>query len=96
LDLWETVYPDALLIALTDTFSSESFFKAWLLLYADGLISITTSKLRILLPIRTALVGGQAYAKTLEILSFSAPVQRRFIRNWESITEKRSSSTPMH
>jgi len=27
LDLWETVYPDALLIALTDTFSSESFFK---------------------------------------------------------------------
>jgi nicotinate phosphoribosyltransferase len=28
LDLWEEVYPDALLIALTDTFSSAAFFKA--------------------------------------------------------------------
>jgi len=27
LDLWETVYPDGPLIALTDTFSTESFYK---------------------------------------------------------------------
>ncbi|THH27001.1 hypothetical protein EUX98_g7181 [Antrodiella citrinella] len=27
LDLWETVYPDVLLLALTDTFSTEVFFK---------------------------------------------------------------------
>jgi nicotinate phosphoribosyltransferase len=27
LDLWEEVYPNALLIALTDTFSTAAFFK---------------------------------------------------------------------
>ncbi|KAF5382124.1 hypothetical protein D9615_004196 [Tricholomella constricta] len=27
LDLWETVYPDSILIALTDTFSTDAFFK---------------------------------------------------------------------
>jgi nicotinate phosphoribosyltransferase len=27
LDLWEEVYPDVLLLALTDTFSTEVFFK---------------------------------------------------------------------
>jgi hypothetical protein len=30
MNLWEEVYPDALLIALTDTFSSEAFFKVFL------------------------------------------------------------------
>jgi len=29
MDLWEEVYPNALLIALTDTFSSETFFKSY-------------------------------------------------------------------
>jgi len=29
LDLWEEVYPDALLIALTDTFSTTAFFKTF-------------------------------------------------------------------
>jgi nicotinate phosphoribosyltransferase len=28
LDLWEDVYPNALLMALTDTFSTTAFFKA--------------------------------------------------------------------
>ena len=28
LDLWEEVYPNTLLIALTDTFSTTAFFKA--------------------------------------------------------------------
>jgi nicotinate phosphoribosyltransferase len=28
LDLWEEVYPESLLFALTDTFSTEAFFKA--------------------------------------------------------------------
>jgi len=28
LDLWEDVYPNALLLALTDTFSTTAFFKA--------------------------------------------------------------------
>lgn len=28
LDLWEQVYPNVLLIALTDTFSTGAFFKA--------------------------------------------------------------------
>ena len=27
LDLWESVYPDALHLALTDTFSTEAFYK---------------------------------------------------------------------
>ena len=27
LDLWQSVYPNSLLLALTDTFSSEAFFK---------------------------------------------------------------------
>ena len=27
LDLWEAVYPNALLLALTDTFSTEAFYK---------------------------------------------------------------------
>lgn len=27
LDLWEEVYPDVLLLALTDTFSTEVFFR---------------------------------------------------------------------
>lgn len=27
LDLWETVYPNALLLALTDTFSTEAFYR---------------------------------------------------------------------
>ncbi len=34
LDLWETVYPDGPLIALTDTFSTESFYKVRI--YACG------------------------------------------------------------
>lgn len=29
MDLWEEVYSNALLIALTDTFSSETFFKVF-------------------------------------------------------------------
>ncbi|KAJ7494570.1 nicotinate phosphoribosyltransferase [Mycena galericulata] len=29
MDLWEEIYPDSLLIALTDTFSSEAFFKSF-------------------------------------------------------------------
>ncbi|KAF7316963.1 Nicotinate phosphoribosyltransferase [Mycena chlorophos] len=29
MDLWESVYPNALLIALTDTFSSDAFFKSY-------------------------------------------------------------------
>jgi len=29
LDLWEDVYPNALLMALTDTFSTTAFFKAF-------------------------------------------------------------------
>ncbi|KAJ7052527.1 nicotinate phosphoribosyltransferase [Mycena amicta] len=29
MDLWEAVYPNALLIALTDTFSSDAFFKSY-------------------------------------------------------------------
>jgi len=32
LDLWETVYPDSALIALTDTFTSDAFFKVTSLL----------------------------------------------------------------
>jgi len=28
MDLWEDVYPDVLLLALTDTFSTVAFFKA--------------------------------------------------------------------
>ena len=31
LDLWEDVYPNALLMALTDTFSTTAFFKARIL-----------------------------------------------------------------
>jgi len=31
LDLWESVYPDVLLLALTDTFSSEAFYKDFLM-----------------------------------------------------------------
>ncbi|TCD70181.1 nicotinate phosphoribosyltransferase [Steccherinum ochraceum] len=31
LDLWEDVYPDVLLLALTDTFSTEAFFKDFVL-----------------------------------------------------------------
>ena len=27
LDLWESVYPDVLLLALTDTFSTEAFYR---------------------------------------------------------------------
>lgn len=27
LDLWESVYPNVLLLALTDTFSTEAFYK---------------------------------------------------------------------
>lgn len=27
LDLWEEVYPDAVLVALTDTFSTKAFFQ---------------------------------------------------------------------
>lgn len=34
LKLWEETYPNALLIALTDTFSTEAFFKVGLSLYA--------------------------------------------------------------
>jgi hypothetical protein len=30
MNLWEEVYPNALLIALTDTFSSEAFFKVFI------------------------------------------------------------------
>ncbi|KAI0081529.1 nicotinate phosphoribosyltransferase [Panus rudis PR-1116 ss-1] len=29
LDLWESTYPNALLLALTDTFSTQAFFKEW-------------------------------------------------------------------
>ena len=29
LELWEKTYPNALLIALTDTFSTEAFYKVW-------------------------------------------------------------------
>jgi hypothetical protein len=33
LDLWEEIYPDGLLFALTDTFSTGRFFKARFLAY---------------------------------------------------------------
>ena len=29
LQLWEEVYPDSLLVALTDTFSTDAFFKVY-------------------------------------------------------------------
>lgn len=29
MDLWEAVYPNVLLVALTDTFSTEAFYQVW-------------------------------------------------------------------
>ena len=29
MDLWEAVYPDVMLVALTDTFTTEAFYKVW-------------------------------------------------------------------
>jgi nicotinic acid phosphoribosyltransferase len=33
LDLWEEVYPNSLLLALTDTFSTKAFFQVRLVLF---------------------------------------------------------------
>lgn len=29
MDLWEAVYPNNLFVVLTDTFSTEAFYKVW-------------------------------------------------------------------
>lgn len=70
MDLWEVVYPDSVLIALTDTFTSDAFFKVRLLTYhvLHRLMWVYGTH-RTLQRIPSVPVDGPVYARILEIRS---------------------------
>ena len=46
MDLWEAVYPKVLLVALTDTFSTEAFYQVWSITMIAACAVSQTSRLR--------------------------------------------------
>lgn len=44
MDLWEQIYPHELLIALTDTFSTQAFFQVCLCLFLPSSVRISLNK----------------------------------------------------
>jgi hypothetical protein len=85
LDLWEEVYPSGLLFALTDTFSTDRFYKV------EGFAHLVISNLqirRISSSIRNVPAAGKVFGTIQAIHLHSPPVLRTFIKVWALITER--------
>lgn len=80
LDLWESVYPDVLLLALTDTFSTEAFYRVSVC-YCDGPtymhILIRTTSNRISSLTKPVQSDGKVCAKIPETHMFTLRERRR-------------------
>ena len=88
LDLWEEVYPDVLLLALTDTFSTEVFYKvAHILCFTRMMLNRIT--LRTSYKIRFVQNAGKDFDKTRATHMFMLLVRKKYTSLSESIIARR-------
>jgi hypothetical protein len=93
LDLWQEVYPEGLVFALTDTFSTEAFLKAGLVCLFVLEVMITDDH-RVSLQIQIAPAVGEAYGKIPAIPSLLPLASRKCTTPSGSITKKNALSIP--